>query len=426
MKKRGIICFTVSLAVVCLLWGSGFAVKPPELGTYIGPDNIDKYLEYIPCRGIIDAIRKGDKVIVAEKPYYIGLPDYYKKATAKYGPRTKLTEDGGLSMYMGGLPFTQDEIDSEPDAAKKALLVAWNMTMRWLGDDMTTHYLPDAQFTIGDASEDMKHRMCRRICGNKYGKGIISDQRIDTSTASGRLLKPPIPAMKGREHMYKVRHYTIVNPRDVAGQQVLYYEYLDPNKNDDLWIFIPSIKRVKRMPTSQRSATRAPTDTTWDDGAGWSGKTVGFNWNILEERQVLALQAHTGDDRQHRKGVTLPNPIDLLFALADVYVVEHTPKDPAYGIAKRHFFIAKGGYQVFYVRTFNRRGELWRSNAQVVRNVASKELGEEGSVAGGFLVWDHLRDHYTFLYAPVGSVNGYMDPHIYTIKFLYSGMRGMR
>ena len=153
---------------------------------------------------------------------------------------------------------------------------------------------------------------------------------------------------------------------------------------------------------------------------------MNFNWKILKELPIFALLAITGDDRMHRKGITLPNPADMYFKLVDVYLVEQTPKDPAYGIPKRHYYILKDAYQVLYTDTFNRRGELWRSCSSVVRHVTSEKLDQEGSLGGGFLVWDHLTGHYTFLYAPVGSLNGYMDPHIYTIKYLYSGMRGKR
>jgi hypothetical protein len=426
MKKRSIVYGLVALIGVCLLWRPVFAVEPPAPGTYIGPDNVEKYKDFIPNEGVLAALRNGDKIIVATKPFNMDAPLHIQKVTAKYAPQTKLTPDGGLSMYKGGFPFTEEEIQSEIDLGEKSLMVAWNLTVRWLGDDMSTHYLPDALFEGCNTAEDAKERMCRRYCGNKYGQEVISDQRIDISVATGRVLMDPKPSMEGREHLLKVRHYSVVNPRDVAGQHVLYHEYLDPKKNDELWLYVPSIKRVKRMPTSQRSATRAPTDYTWDDSAGWSGKVAAFNWKIVGEEQTLGLQTITGDDRKHRKGIPFPDPNDFQFALSNCYLLEHTPKDSAYGIGKRTFYVRKNSYQSLYNRLYNKRGELWKVYGQATRNVFSEKLGESSSIVAGFLVWDIPREHYTFLYAPNASSNGYMDPHIYTLKYMYSGMRGQR
>ena len=56
--KKSIVCF-IAIIGICLLWGSGFAAEPPP-GTWIGPDNIAQYKQYIPNQKVIEAIEKGD------------------------------------------------------------------------------------------------------------------------------------------------------------------------------------------------------------------------------------------------------------------------------------------------------------------------------------------------------------------------------
>jgi hypothetical protein len=422
----------LTCAGVCLLWGSGFAVEPPP-GTWLGPDNIAQYKQYIPNQKVIEGIEKGDRIQVVdlkELGLSIDAPKHFLDATLKFGPDCKIGPDGGLVNYRGGFPFTEDEIKEETDLDKKALMVAWNLDMRWFGDQFTSIDVPGAEdsFVPYGYTEKMKRdqQFVRRICGNKHGEEVISDVRIDRINSMGRILLDPKPNMPGREGIIRTMMYAIHNPRDVAGQFALYYVYFDAKKNDDLWIYVPSIRRVKRMPTSQRSATRSPTDSTWDDATGWSGKVASFNWKFVKEDRILGLVAKTNDYLLHRQGSAYPNPQDLWFSMEDVYVLEHSCKDPSYAIAKRMFWIRNKGYQTIYNRLYNKRGELWRVYAEPPRPSENFRTGEKGGLVATAFYWDLPRQHQTFLYAPCVSINIPVDPQRHTIKFMYSGMRGQK
>lgn len=55
------------------------------------------------------------------------------------------------------------------------------------------------------------------------------------------------------------------SPADVKGTGFLQYEYDDPSKEDDRWLYMPALKKVKRITGSSKSDYFMGTDFTYDD-----------------------------------------------------------------------------------------------------------------------------------------------------------------
>jgi hypothetical protein len=97
-------------------------------------------------------------------------------------------------------------------------------------------------------------------------------------------------------------------PRDAAGTTTLEIRYDDPKKSDDLYIYIPSIRRIRRATTTQRCQTLAPSEFNLDDINSFNGKITDFNYKLLGEKKFwptarkLPLTARRDTCRSMRNG----------------------------------------------------------------------------------------------------------------------------
>jgi len=58
---------------------------------------------------------------------------------------------------------------------------------------------------------------------------------------------------------------TFLKPADVAGTSFLQYNYDEIGKDDDQWLYLPSLKRVKRISASSKGDYFMGTEFTYDD-----------------------------------------------------------------------------------------------------------------------------------------------------------------
>ena len=86
-------------------------------------------------------------------------------------------------------------------------------------------------------------------------------------------------------------------PADVKGVAFLSWEYDDPSKDDDRWLYMPALKKVKRISGSSKNDYFMGTDFTYDDMGGRSideddhkllreEKPEGFDCWVVESKPV--------------------------------------------------------------------------------------------------------------------------------------------
>src|SRR5439155_17051650 len=96
---------------------------------------------------------------------------------------------------------------------------------------------------------------------------------------NGRLVvdpKPEMPNASGSRFQEFVG--PILAPYDLKGVGLLTYRYIDPAKPDASFLYLPVLRRVRRLSTAQRSdailgtdATRTPSGATPATSPGWRG-----------------------------------------------------------------------------------------------------------------------------------------------------------
>jgi uncharacterized protein DUF1329 len=176
---------------------------------------------------------------------------------------------------------------------------------------------------------------------------------------TGRLYVDPKPE-KPNPNGYRAQQglYPILEPFDLKGVGALGNRYISPDKQDDSWLYLPSLRRVRRLSTAQRSDALFGQDTDVDSYYGYAGQVGWMDWKYLGEREVLgAIHA------QHYP-VKWAEKVDWAFDDAwekrKVYALEGVSKLPQYAYGKRVLFIDKETWGIPFSDIYDRSGELWK------------------------------------------------------------------
>lgn len=120
-------------------------------------------------------------------------------------------------------------------------------------------------------------------------------------------------------------------PNDLRGTALLTYAYDD--RSDDQWIFLPALKRIKRISSQDKSGPFMGSEFAFED---MSDKEVGrYHYHYLREETC---------------GPGL-----------DCYVIERFPKSKYSGYSKEVVWLDKKEYRVFKVEFFDRKEKLLKT-----------------------------------------------------------------
>jgi hypothetical protein len=298
----------------------------------IDKSNVEQYKDKL-ALGVYRLVKEWGYVV----PVYDTVHDYtfpkeYIEATAKYKGTPRINKQGGLENYTAGLPFPDPKSGAE---------VMWNYEYKYSGDDFFwTQYDIDAISTTG-----------------KKKKLIGYYRRL---AYQGRVKETPMPSIPNADGIAVKEIQGISYPEDLAGLALLTARYQNATKGDDGWMYIPTIRRVRRISVAQRGDTFGGTDFTWDDYRTFSGKVSDYNWTLVGKKEMyMAYHILSNNPKYTGK---IPAPDDLRYELKEVYVVDGVNKDKDYVYGKRRVYVDADSFAVCSNDLWDRRGQLWKYN----------------------------------------------------------------
>jgi hypothetical protein len=311
-------------------------LKPGET---IGPHNWERVRGMV-GENLLSRIKQGYTFEI-KRPTRYQPPREYEEATKKYSGRVRLGPGGELLNHVAGSPFPKID-PSDPRVGQK---IAWNFYWRWQGDD----------FKGGGGTET---GTMIRYAIEKDGAERRADVVSYYLFPHTRVTLGPKPAIPGYEHIDSISLRIDSYPRDRSGTTILNTRYTDPKRADDLYIYIPTLRRLRRLTTTQRCQTLAPSEFNLDDADFFGGKITDFNYRLLGEKKALTNYAQEYVPYHRKKGDYLPS--DEKWEVHDVYVLEITPKDPSYCYPRKVLWIDKLIWEPLWVMVWDRKGEFWK------------------------------------------------------------------
>jgi hypothetical protein len=335
---------TMTLALAGVLAAGSAAPADVRPGEVITAENVDK-AKHLISPGLEWVVRHGMKMKVIE-PRRVEWPRAYREATEKYSPQVKLGADGiTLESYTAGQPFP----NIDPNDADVAIKIMWNYEYNFL-------HIDDVDLREFDADTGP---LGKGDSGMTVERHFILDH-FRRLYYNARLFVDPKPARPNPEGIRRRESlHPILEPFDLKGVGGTSIRYISPERQDDSWLYLPSLRRVRRLSTAQRSDALFGQDTDPDSYFGYAGHIAWMDWKFLGERDLLGcLHAESFPVKWGTGGADFA--FEDVWEKRKVWVIEGVSKLPQYAYGKRLLFIDKEAWVVPYSDIFDRAGELWK------------------------------------------------------------------
>lgn len=403
MKKKSMklfvsfVLFFISFIFLLPITSLGDEPKP---GDVITANNVEQYKDYFPSY-IARFVKDGwgfvePAVIHVGEPRMLPTGKVFMEASKQNMGKVKLTPEGLLEGYPDlGLPFL------DPKEPNLALKIMWNRYYAWFVDDWS---MPGGTM----------HGFSQRR-GGRISHAISS---YDCLRFSNRTMVPPAPELDNPNEIFWA---TLLNSETPPNKdfKTLTWRYKDPLKDDDMWAYVPTLRRTLRLVSSERANPIRGSPLTWDDIFGFDGKITKFNYKLLGEQKLLVLANHQRWLREV-PGKIWAHPIVFApeepWELKDTYVIEVTPKDPRYPMAKRVVWVIKENWKINNAEVFDKNLEFWKGYFQSQKHVkvAAGEGEEDYAFTMSLGITDFKTSYWIMNYFDDVALNSGLSPSYFS------------
>ncbi|HLW71479.1 MAG TPA: DUF1329 domain-containing protein [Candidatus Binataceae bacterium] len=365
------------------------------LGTTITTANWRQYRQFMPD-GMVTLFegqsswKMPDDIAMTIGPTMIHpLPAGYLAATEKYGPATKLVElpDGRLTIsgYQGGIPFPNP---TEPHRGWKLLADFWYRYMPHIV--VNTPDNPGFECTL-DGYADVN---CT--------KGLWVARQLSFNTDPGT--PSTFPGAAGK---YYTTWFMLEEPEQQRYSTTLTMEYTDLTLPEDVYVFLPAMRRTQRLSAAARCSSSG-TEMTPDDGRfafdstipDFSAELVGTR-KILNEMDVKSAGANFPADYDMPLG--WPKPSWGQWELRDSYILDIRKlpaKASGYCYGKRILYIDQQFFGPLWTDLYDPKMQLWKVALLQPIVTDIPRIGPQNSTGAAFSHWWDLQSHHATFQGP--------------------------
>ncbi len=290
-------------------------------------------------------------------------PQAYHAATEKYKGQPRLGPANSLENYTAGLPFPGDiDCKGDPQAGVK---IIWNFDYRWDGASTAAgalagkhHKQAGYYYSYWDRGEELPLYYEGTARNTKLSHRIEPQYEVD----GGDLFRG-----EKRKYAYGIE---VSAPFDARGIMLMTYRYKESDnptantKNDDTWVYVPTLRRVRRVSSAQRTDAVSGTDFTFDDLFSFSGVIPQYEWECLGEMDIVApmntrVKAYPYS-RDHNFGPYGLSYADDRWELRHAYKIRFTPMTSDHPYKYKDIYLDKQTLEPMYSFAYDRKGELWK------------------------------------------------------------------
>jgi len=333
--------------------------QPPfKAGDVIGYTEIDKLKDYLPAEFWENReyfFYEGMEIEIGPTDREYGVADAYAAATQKFKGQSQIGKDDALLNYTAGQPFPTADIDCNGDPQAGAKII-WNFTKRWDGDGSNSEW----SYTYWDRGEQLP------LYYEGISKTVFLSQRVEPQYLNEN--QGDIFKNEKRQYAFGIE---VLEPFDARGIILLTYRYklsdapLDESRNDDTWVYVPELRRTRRISTAQRTDSVQGTDFTFDDLRSFSGVPPQYQWECIGEKDIIAPMntaklAYPYTQDEYNFGPYGFSYANDRWELRDAWVLRFDPRNEDHPYHHKDLYIDKETYTPLYSFAFDRKKELWK------------------------------------------------------------------
>jgi hypothetical protein len=330
---------------------------PFKEGDVIGFEQIDKLKRYLPEEFWANRdffFFEGMQLEIG--PFHRAYPtsDAFQRATEKFKGQSRIGPDGSLENYTAGTPFPMKSFDcqGDPQAGVKFM---WNFEQRWSGGGGEARFL----YTYWDRGERLP------LYYEGTGRGIPLAYRVEPEyldkNGGDLFAKDKRRAASGAE---------VTAPFDARGIKLLTYRYKTSHgpiaqaKNDDTWVYVPTLRRVRRISTAQRTDAISGTDFTLDDLFSFNGIIPQYEWKCLGVYDYIAPgntkirgYPYVKDQNFGPYGLSLAND---RWEMRKMVKVRMKPRNNDHPYSYKDIYFDAETFEPHYSFAYDQKDELWK------------------------------------------------------------------
>ncbi|MFT6122909.1 MAG: hydrophobe/amphiphile efflux-3 (HAE3) family protein [Oleiphilaceae bacterium] len=173
------------------------------------------------------------------------------------------------------------------------LFVSLNSEAAELSDSKSTSTgLPNAEWVVDHVNQEEEGEYVSRRLDM-----TMTDKRGKSRTRSTIGYRKYIGDQKRTIIFYR-------KPSNVKGTGFMTYDYADVNKDDDQWLYLPALRKVRRISASDRGDYFLGTDFTYDD-IKKEGKieVSDFQYTLVEETEINSFKTYRLDGLPNSKEI---------------------------------------------------------------------------------------------------------------------------
>ncbi|MBF6567877.1 MAG: DUF1329 domain-containing protein [Candidatus Binataceae bacterium] len=325
----------------------------PE-GTIITPQNWQTYKDFMPdgmqalLSGQLPWKVPADFQMVVGPTHDYPVGKEYRANTEKYAGTTKIVDlpDGRHTVkgYVAGMPFPNP---SEPNRGYKILVDEWY------------HYVP---YLICGY---LNSRLTDRLNNVTYNQALLVYRRLSHISDYNQPITNP--QSQGIDYS----EYTMLTAPEqskYATDLTLYYD--DPTRNEDVFLFIPALRRSLRLSSAARCTPWFATDWSQDEirAGSYNGGITKFDAKVLGEQKAITMVSSPdpvlwGNWNNYYQPFYLPRPAIGKWELRDVYKlsIRRIPSlRSGYCYGNRVQYLDKQTYINGWTDLYDQNDKLWK------------------------------------------------------------------
>ena len=318
------------------------------------------------------------------------LPKNYLAATEKYSGQVRVVEqpDGGLSLdgYQGGLPFPNPQ---EPHKGWKILANVWY------------RYIPHLSY-ISNGGGCTLNSTGNINCST--GNVVYRQLSYNTDPGTTNEVDP--------EGRFYTQWFMILEPEQDRYTASLTIAYNDLKRPQDLYAFIPSLRRYQPVSAMARCGQNSGMDINQDDyRSGFNANITQFNVDYVGERKVLSLILSKMPDGKFPENYDMPlgwpMPSWGKWQLRDTDVISASKIPSAssgYCYGKRVMYVDKADSAPLWEELYDPKNALWKIGGLFLHTVDVPNIGpvdSSGSLIYAF--WDIQKNHASIIADPTDT-----------------------
>lgn len=318
----------------------------PPAGTVVSTANMERW-KHLLGPSIQWAVSRGATLpVIATTP--APIEPFREAATRKYSAQVSLSSDkNSMRDYVAGIPFPL-VTDDDPDVAIKMM---FNFESRISIDDVAVRNFScdTGRIPPGSGLEIERHYEIDAFRRIFYTNRFHVDPKPTWPNADGARYRESLGALQ--------------EPFDLKGAGFTYNRYQDPTRPDDSWLYLPQLKRVRRLSSAQRSEGVFGQDVDLDSYAGYAGNPAWSNWKYLGKKTVLGVMHARNLPAKFQKSPAEFFPDDV-WEPREVYILLAVSRLGGYNFGQRVLYLDRESLLIPYTEIYDLKGALWKSLVQ--------------------------------------------------------------